>query len=186
MGKQFAQIEEAHRAFISRQHIFFTATAAERTRVNISPRSTEAFRVLDANAVAYLDLTGSGSETTAHLRADGRMTIMFCSFDQAPLILRLYGKGRVLHRSSAEYARVLATEFDGFEPIGARQIVTLNIDLVQSSCGFGVPLFEYQDERPTLERWAEAKGAAGLEVYQREKNRFSIDGLPTGLFTEEV
>jgi hypothetical protein len=167
-----------------RQHLFFTATAANGTRVNISPRSTTCFRILGPNKVAYLDRTGSGNETAAHLRADGRMTIMFCSFDQSPLIMRLYGSGLVLHRGSAEYSLLLESGFDGIEPLGTRQIVTLEIELVQTSCGFGVPFFEYQGERPTIDRWAEAKGAAGLEAYQREQNVLSMDGLPTGLFGE--
>jgi pyridoxamine 5'-phosphate oxidase-like protein len=182
MAKRFAQIEETHRAFISRQHLFFTATAGNGTRVNISPRSTNCFRVLGPNTVAYLDRTGSGNETAAHIHADGRLTIMFCSFEQSPLIMRLYGRGLVVRRGLAEYSRVLESGFDGIEPLGTRQIIKMEIDLVQTSCGYGVPFFEYQGERPAIDRWAEAKGAAGLEAYQREENLVSMDGLPTGLF----
>lgn len=181
MAKQFPHIEPAHRDFIERQKIFFAASAAADGRVNVSPRETGALRVLDANRIAYLDLTGSGSETAAHLRAMGRLTLMFCAFEGPPLILRLYGQGKSLRRGSPDYAALLAAEYGNEEPAGARQIVLLDIDLVQTSCGFGVPLFDYAGERPTLRRWAEAKGEEGLEAYRREKNAHSIDGLPTGL-----
>ena len=166
--------------------MFFTGSAAPGARVNISPRGTEALRVLTPNAVAYLDQTGSGNETAAHLRADGRLTLMFCAFEGPPMILRLYGRGRVLPRGGAEYARLLAAEFGGAEPPGARQIVALDVDLVQTSCGFGVPLFEYGGERASLTRWAEAKGEAWLEAYRREKNARSMDGLPTGFLDEAL
>ena len=185
MAKQFPHITDAHQDFISRQYIFFTASAAEGTRVNLSPRPTNAFRVIGDNAVAYLDRTGSSNETAAHLLADGRLTIMFCAFEGAPLILRLYGRGRVLHRESEAYAALLEDAF-GEEPIGARQIVLLDVDLVQTSCGFGVPLFDYHGERHNLDRWAEAKGEEGLAAYRLEKNARSMDGLPTGLFSEET
>jgi hypothetical protein len=111
---------------------------------------------------------------------------MFCSFEGPPSILRLYGKGKALHRSGDAYAGVLTDAFGGNEPAGARQIILQEVDLVQTSCGFGVPLFDYKDERRTLERWAESKGEAGLEAYRREKNARSLDGLPTGLFSEET
>ncbi len=165
--------------------MFFTASAAADTRVNVSPREAEALRVLDPNAVAYLDLTGSGNETAAHLRADGRLTLMFCAFGGPPLIMRLYGRGRVLRRGGADYARLIAEEFGSVEPPGARQIVRLEVDLVQTSCGFGVPLFDFRGGRETIIRWAEAKGAAGLDAYRREKNMRSMDGLPTGMFEED-
>jgi len=181
MAKQFAMLEAQHRAFIKRQHIFFVASAAPGTRVNLSPRSTHHLRVLGPRSVAYLDLTGSGNETAAHARAGGRMTIMLCEFAGPPLILRLYGQGRVLGRGGAGYQSVLDAAFDGRAPVGARQIVRMDLDLVQTSCGFGVPLFEYRGERDGLLRWAEAKGPDGLEAYQREHNAYSIDGLPTGI-----
>jgi len=181
MAKQFPRIEAAHRDFILRQRVFFTASAAASGRVNVSPKGLDALRVLGENEVAYLDRTGSGNETAAHLRADGRLTLMFCAFEGPPMILRLYGRGRVLRRASPEYSRLLADEFAGEEPVGARQMVALDVDLVQTSCGFGVPLFEYGGERASLTRWAEAKGEAGLEAYRREKNARSMDGLPTGL-----
>ncbi len=181
MGKQFTSIESNHREFILKQHIFFTASAAARGRVNLSPKDAVSLRILSKNRVAYLDLTGSGNETAAHLGADGRLTLMFCAFEGAPTILRLYGRGKVLSRGSAEYRELLASAFDHEESPGARQMVVLDVDRVQTSCGYGVPLFDYAGERPTLRRWAEAKGEAGLEEYRLAKNAFSIDGLPTGI-----
>ena len=181
MAKQYPSILPVHRDFISRQQIFFTGSATAESRVNISPRGTDAFRILDDHRVSYLDLTGSGSETAAHLLADGRLTIMFCAFVGAPSILRLYGAGRSHPRGSQDYQVLLRDRFDDHEPAGARQIILLDIDLVQTSCGFGVPLFEHRGDRDTLHRWAAAKGEDGLLAYRREKNARSMDGLPTGL-----
>jgi len=184
MAKQFPRIEPAHREFLLRQKVFFTASAAADGRVNLSPKGLDALRVLGPDAVCYLDRTGSGNETAAHLRATGRLTIMTCAFEGPPLILRLYGQGRILKRGGAEYAALLEGAFGGEESPGARHIVHLTIDLVQTSCGFGVPIFDYVEERPTLTRWAEAKGEDGLDAYRREKNTSSIDGLPTGLLED--
>ncbi|PZW48774.1 pyridoxamine 5'-phosphate oxidase [Humitalea rosea] len=181
MARQFPALDDQQIAFIGRQHIFFTATATAESRVNISPREGSALRVLDATTVCYLDRTGSGMETAAHLLADGRMTIMFCAVEGAPLILRLYGRGTVLPWGSEAYAALLAARYDGVEPMGARQIVRLDIDLVQTSCGYGVPFFDYAGERDSMDRWARAKGEAGLRAYRAEKNSRSMDGLETGL-----
>ena len=181
MAKMFERVEPAHTAFIQQQHIFFTATAAATGRVNISPRGADAFRVLDPNTVAYLDQTGSGNETAAHLRACGRLTIMFCGFANVPMILRLYGQGRSLWRGSSEYAALLEAAYNGQEPPGARQIIRLDVEMVQTSCGYGVPLFDYKEDRPTLLRWAEGKGEDGVAAYWREKNLRSIDGFETGV-----
>ena len=181
MAKQFTKIEAAQAAFIAAQHIFFTASAAATGRINISPRGADAFRVLNPNAVAYLDETGSGNETAAHLRLSGRLTIMFCGFESVPMILRLYGRGRTLARGTPEYEALLESAFDGHEPPGARQIVHLDVEMVQTSCGYGVPLFDYREDRPTLRRWAEAKGPDGVAAYRYEKNLVSIDGFPTGI-----
>jgi hypothetical protein len=157
MSKKFPAIEPQHRDFIGRQHVFFVASATASGRVNVSPKGLDAFRMIDANKVVYLDRTGSGNETSAHLRADGRLTIMFCAFEGAPLILRLYGRGTAHWRGCEGYRALLTESFASEEPAGARQIVTLDIDLVQTSCGFGVPLFDYREERPSLTRWAEAQ-----------------------------
>ncbi|MFL6426836.1 MAG: pyridoxamine 5'-phosphate oxidase family protein, partial [Acidobacteriaceae bacterium] len=129
---------------------------------------------------------GSGSETAAHLRADGRITLMFCALEEPPSILRLYGRGTSMPRNSGDYTALLASAFDNQEPVGARQIVRIDIELVQTSCGYGVPLFDYVGERATLRRWAEHKGEAGLEEYRRQKNASSIDGHPTGLVEQEA
>jgi hypothetical protein len=131
--------------------------------------------------VAYLDQTGSGNETAAHLRASGRLTIMFCGFENVPLIMRLYGQGRALVRGTPEYAAMLDSAYDNQEPPGARQIICLAVDMVQTSCGYGVPLFDYREERPTLLNWAIAKGEDGLTAYRLEKNARSIDGFETGV-----
>lgn len=182
MAERFPELTEKLIAFIGAQHVFFTASAAEGARINLSPREGAAFRVVDANTVIYLDRTGSGNETAAHLKADGRMTIMMCSFEGAPLILRLFGQGETLHRDSAAYKDLLETHFGGEAPPGARQIIRLNIELAQTSCGFGVPLYDYQEDRRVLERWAIGKKPAGIEAYWQEKNTHSMDGLPTGIF----
>jgi hypothetical protein len=188
MGKQFERIEPAHREFIERQHIFFNASAAPEGRVNVSPRDRAALRILDPNTIVYLDRTGSGNETAAHLLLNNRLTLMFCAFEGKPMILRLYGHGRIVPRPSPEYTTLLASHFDNTEPPGARQLVLLNIDLVQTSCGMNVPFFDHVSERDQLGRWAEAKGEAALNDYRRQKNTFSIDGFPTGLVeqTEET
>jgi hypothetical protein len=184
MGKQFQRIEPAHREFIERQHIFFNASAAPEGRVNVSPRDTAGLRILDPNTALYLDRTGSGNETAAHIRLCNRLTLMFCAFEGTPMILRLYGHARILPRHSADYDTFLATHFNNTEFPGARQMLLLHIDLVQTSCGMSVPFFDYVSERDQLDRWAEAKGEAALEDYRHEKNTRSIDGYPTGMFEE--
>jgi hypothetical protein len=181
MGKSHAEMDAAHRSFVDRQRVFFTGSAAAGGRVNVSPKDGASLRVLSPNRVVYLDQTGSGNETAAHVRAAGRLTLMFCSFEGTPLILRLYGHGRIVRRGGEEYRALLDAEYGGIEPAGARQMVVLEVDRVQTSCGYGVPQFEYAGERRTLLRWAEKKGETGMEEYRRRKNVESIDGLPTGI-----
>lgn len=178
MGQQFQAIEEKHRAFIERQKMFFVASAAPKGRVNVSPKGMDCLRVLGSNEVAYLDCTGSGSETRAHLVTsdDKRLTIMFCAFEGDPVILRLYGQGQSLMRGTSDYAR-LVERFD--EMPGARQIVRLDVDLVQTSCGMGVPLYDYRQDRQSLVQYWVRHGAEGLRKYWGLKNTRSIDGLPT-------
>ncbi len=174
MAKFYPSLSPELSAFIRAQHIFFTASAAPNGRINLSPKGLQSLRVIDAKQVAYLDLTGSGAETAAHIKADGRLTLMFCSFEGAPLILRLYGKGRLVRPQDAQWESLHGL----FPPLpGARQIVILDIESVQTSCGFGVPIYEYQDERSELIHWAVKKGEGGLRLYRDEKNRRSIDGL---------
>ncbi|MGA0600234.1 hypothetical protein ACO2Q3_05955 [Caulobacter sp. KR2-114] len=182
MAKQFTALDATLTAFIGRQHVFFAASAAPGSRVNVSPKDGASFRVLGPNRAAWLDQTGSGNETAAHTLAGGPVTVMFCAFQGPPLILRLYGRARIALRGAPDYARLLAEAFAGEEPPGARQIVVLDFDLVQTSCGYGVPLFDHVGERDNLRRWAEAKGEDGLDDYRREKNAVSLDGLPTGMF----
>lgn len=179
MAEQFASLDDRLTDFIGNQHIFFTATATAESRVNVSPRSTAHFRVFGPNSVGYLDLTGSGSETAAHVAADGRMTIMFCAVADKPMILRLYGRGEIFPHATPDYVNLRDEHFGGTDPAGARQIVRLAVDLVQTSCGYAVPLFDYQGERDILHKWATARGPEGIADYWREKNTHSIDGLPT-------
>lgn len=178
MAKFYSALTEELMDFIHAQHLFFTGTAAADGRINVSPKGLQTLRILDPQRVAYLDLTGSSAETAAHLRADGRLTIMFCSFDDVPLILRLYGTGSLIMPEEEEWTALYSL----FPPIpGARQILVLNIESVQTSCGFGVPRFEFNGERDDLVNWANKKGEAGLRQYRADKNRISIDGLPTGV-----
>lgn len=181
MAKQFPSLTPELKDFIGRQHIFFTASATADSRINLSPKGLDALRVTGDNEVVYLEHTGSGNEAAAHLKADGRLTIMLCAFAGPPMILRLYGRGRVARKGTDEYRRYLASAFAGNEPTGARQIVILDIGLVQTSCGFGVPLHDYKAERPSLTNWADAQGEQGIADYWQKKNRVSIDGLPTGV-----
>jgi hypothetical protein len=185
MAKQFKRLEPEHRDFIARQPMLFTATAAAEGRINLSPKGLNGLRIIHDGAVAYLDLTGSGNETAAHIHHDGRLTLMFCAFEGPPLILRLYGKGRTIARGTPEYVELIAGVFEGREPIGARQIIWLDIEVVQTSCGYGVPLLKHQGERPSFDNWARTKGEDGLKRYRREKNTVSIDGLATGYQPED-
>ena len=182
MARFYPAREDKHRAFIAAQKLFFTATGTADSRLNLSPKGMDSLRVIDAQRVAYLDLTGSGNETAAHLKHDGRMTMMWCSFDADPLILRLYGRGRAVRRQDTEWSALRGH----FPPLpGERQIILLEIESVQTSCGYAVPMYTFNGERDTLARWARKKGAVGLLDYWREKNQVSIDGLPTGLLENE-
>jgi predicted pyridoxine 5'-phosphate oxidase superfamily flavin-nucleotide-binding protein len=182
MAKQFDRMLPEHVTFIQQQRLFFTASAAPDGRVNVSPKGLDTLRVFDETTVAYLDLTGSGNESAAHLRVSPRFTLMFCAFEGAPMILRLYGVGRVLRLGTPEFdAR--AAHFTVLP--GARQIIELQVELVQTSCGFGVPVMTVQEDRTALTRQAEAWGPDGLMDYWQRKNLSSIDGLPTGLLGED-
>lgn len=180
MAEKFDSLSDQHQDFLSRQKIFFAGSAAPTGRVNISPRPTDVFRIIDANRVAYLDYIGSGNETAAHTRLLPRMTIMTCAFEGPPRILRMYGTASTHQTGTAEFATLLAAHYDNTAPRNARQIVVLNIDMVQTSCGYGVPLFDYQADRPNLTRWADAKSDDDLVDYRRVKNTTSIDGFDTG------
>ncbi len=182
MSKFYSKLTTELQEFIAQQKIFFTATAPRVGRINLSPKGIDTFRYIDNTTVAYLDLTGSGNETAAHLHENGRITIMFCSFTKKPLILRLYGQGTVIDLKS-ERASKLRPLFSDFP--GARQIILLNIESAQTSCGYGVPIYEFQEERQTLITWAKNKGEMGIQKYQKQNNLESIDGLPTKLFSDK-
>lgn len=182
MARFYPRLTPQHRDFIAAQKLFFTATSTASSRLNLSPKGMDSLTVLSDTRLAYLDLTGSGNETAAYLKHDGRMTIMWCSFDDAPLILRVYGRGRAVRRQDAEWGELRA-HFPTLP--GERQLIVLDIESVQTSCGYAVPMYIYRGERDTLARWAEKKGAVGLLDYWREKNQVSIDGLPTGLLENE-
>lgn len=182
MAKFYEQLTPELTEFIGRQKIFFVATAPQAGRVNVSPKGMDSLRVLAPKQVAYLDLSGSGAETAAHIRENGRLTLMCCAFEGEPLILRLYGQGEIVRPELPAWAG-LKPLFPDFP--GVRQIILLHVDSVQTSCGAGVPLFDYAGERSQLLEWAQKKGEAGMREYRRQKNRLSIDGLPTGLGDEE-
>ncbi|MEP4553558.1 pyridoxamine 5'-phosphate oxidase family protein [Tateyamaria sp.] len=181
MAKQFETLSETHKDFIKRQHMFFTGSATADSRINISPREIGALRVIDDTTVIYLDRTGSGNETAAHMLADGRMTIMFCAVDGPPLIMRLYGTGKSLGWDTDAFSTLMSEHYEGDVPLGTRQIMLLRIDLVQTSCGYGVPLLDYQGERAAIENWHDNKGPEGIRAYWQAENQTSMDGLPTGL-----
>lgn len=172
----FDRIPEELAAFIAEQPVFFVASApSSGGHVNLSPKGLDTLRIVDPRRVAYLDLTGSGNETSAHLADNGRLTVMFCSFGPKAMILRLYGRGRTLLPGDDGFGELQAL----FPPLpGLRQIIVLDIDRVQTSCGYAVPRLDNPRERDTLIRWAEKKGDEGIADYQREKNAVSIDGLP--------
>ena len=180
MAKLYDAITPDLADFIAKQPLFFVASAplAAEGHVNLSPKGLDCLRVLSARQVAYLDLTGSGNETSAHLAENGRITFLFCAFEGAPQILRLYGQGRVVLPGDGEW-ETLISYFTSLP--GARQIVVAEIERVQTSCGFAVPLMDFVSERDTLIRWAENRGEAAIQRYQEEKNETSIDGLPTPL-----
>lgn len=185
MARQFERIDDKLERFISRQHVFFVASATATSRVNLSPKGLDCLRVLGPNRVIYRDLTGSGNETAAHLAADGRLTLMFCAFEGPPMILRLYGRGRSIFRDEAEYDALIAAHYAGAEHRGARQIVDLAVDLVQTSCGYAVPLMDYSADRDVLDTWFEGRSDEEIRAYRAQKNLASIDGLPTGLRERE-
>jgi hypothetical protein len=177
MGKVRSSLDDAARSFIEAQHVFFVASAPldGGGHVNLSPKGLDTFRILGPTTVAYVDYNGSGVETIAHLKENGRIVLMFCAFQGPPNIFRLYGQGRVVEPQEEEFAG-LAGSFHDCE--SARSIIVVEITRVTDSCGFGVPLFKYEGERQQLQAWARHRGAEGLKAYRQEKNRRSIDGLP--------
>ena len=177
MGRVLDGISDELAAFLEAQPVFFVATAPDDPDglVNCSPKGLDSFRVLDAHTVAYLDLTGSGVETVAHLRDNGRITLMFCAFSGRPDIVRLHGRGRFVAADDPDAAPLLARFPD---LAGARSVIVVDVSRVSSSCGYAVPRMTLDAPRPDLVRWAEKKGPDGLARYRRTKNATSVDGLP--------
>ncbi len=176
MGKQFSELSDKQIKFIGNQKIYFVGTAAATGHVNLSPKGGDSLRVINSTTIAWLNLTGSGNESAAHVIQNPRMTVMFCDFDGAPLILRAYGNARVLHQQDSdwkEYCELFPAS------IATRQIFILDISMVQSSCGMSVPNFDYQGDRNELERWTAKQGDAGIQQYWVNKNQHSIDGFET-------
>lgn len=183
MGQQYAEILPKHREFVEKQKMFFVGTATADSRVNISPKGMDSLRVLSGNQVIWLNVTGSGNETSAHVQRHPRMTLMFCAFEGAPMILRLYGTAQVIHRNDElweEYYSMFA------DSPGARQIFDLRVELVQTSCGMAVPFYDYVGERTMLKEWAQKKGKEGVESYWEKKNQNSIDGIPTHIVDKNI
>jgi len=179
MGKQFSQITPAISKFIESQKIFFVATATNSGRINLSPKGMDSFRILSPNRVMWLNATGSGNETAAHISQNPRITVMFCAFEGKPNILRLYGAAKIYHPRDIEW-----NENIGLFPQlpDARQLIDIDVDLVQTSCGFAVPYMDFKSERNQLNTWAEKKGDDEMRNYWEEKNTKSLDGLETGIF----
>lgn len=177
MGKVYDGIDARNAAFITNQHVFFVATAPNGVdgHVNLSPKGLDSFRILDPHTVAYVDLTGSGVETIAHLRENGRIVIMFCAFEGPPRVLRLHGRGEVVEAGDPAFD-ALSAQFPHY--LSTRAIIRVALERISDSCGYGVPLYRYEGERTQLPAWAEHKGTDGLLTYREEKNSASIDGLP--------
>ncbi|MGB3491112.1 MAG: pyridoxamine 5'-phosphate oxidase family protein [Elainellaceae cyanobacterium] len=179
MAKQFDALTPEHRQFIEAQKIFFVGTATQEGYVNVSPKGQDTLRVIHSNELVWLNLTGSGNETAAHILDTNRMTLMWCAFEGPPEILRLYGTATLIHPRDSDWQHCASLIP---APPGARQYFRVHVHLVQTSCGFSVPCFEYKGDRQTLNQWAEKKGDAGIADYWAEKNVTSMNGLPTQIF----
>jgi len=178
VAERFEKLDDKLKAFINEQHMYFIGTAGVEGYVNVSPKGMDSFRIIDDGTVAWLNLTGSGNETAAHVLENGRMTIMFCSFDKQPLIMRLYGQATTIHPRDARWAQLYAL-FPGYT--GARQVFLLALDFVQTSCGYAVPYYQFKAERPTLTKWADSRGKSGIKDYWAEKNAKSLNDKDTGI-----
>jgi hypothetical protein len=181
MGNKLEIITPKLKTFIQNQKIFFVGTAAAEGKINVSPKGTDSFRVIDEKKIVWLNLTGSGNETAAHLLKNNRMTIMFCAFEGAPMILRLYGEAKIYHQRDLEF-HAFSKLFK--QNVGARQIIEMEVNLVQTSCGFGVPLMDFKEARTQLDTWAEDLGKEKIETYWKNKNTVSLDGFETHILDE--
>ena len=183
MGQRYAEISDKLKQFIAEQKIFFVGTATADSKVNVSPKGMDSLRVTDKNRVVWLNVTGSGNETAAHVQENPRMTLMFAAFEGNPMILRLYGTARVVHQNDPEWQHLIEL----FDPIpGARQIFDLTVELVQTSCGMAVPYYNFVEERDQLSTWVSKKSNMELHEYWRKKNETSLDGKPTHIIDKNV
>jgi len=176
MSKFYIKLTTKLQKFIEAQKIFFVATAPIAGRINLSPKGMDSFKVINENRVLWLNVTGSGNETAAHLLENKRITIMFCSFEKVPNILRLYGKGKEIKPNDENWNEVVSI-FP--ETPGTRQIFDITIESAQTSCGMSIPFYEFKGERNDLNDWAENQGEENIKQYWEDKNQTSIDGLPT-------
>ena len=176
MAERFNELSDSLQEFIAAQKLFFVATAAREGSINLSPKGYDSLRILNKNELLWLNLTGSGNETAAHLLDLNRMTLMFCAFEGLPRILRLYGTAEAIHPGNDQWQEWLGL-FDN--PAGARQLFHMQVELVQTSCGYAVPFMDFLSERHTLNQWTDKKGEDGIKSYWSEQNSISLDGKPT-------
>ena len=183
MGQQYAEILDRHRDFIENQKIFFVGTATADSRVSVSPKGMDSFRVLGKNRVIWLNVTGSGNETAAHVQINPRMTIMFAAFEGKPMIMRLYGQAKVIHKNDDEWDEL----YKLFKPLpGARQIFDVQVDMLQTSCGMAVPFLDYVEEREQLNAHFTKRGEDATKAYWAQKNQQTIDGIPTHIVEKNL
>jgi hypothetical protein len=178
MAKKYDHLPERQQKFIKEQKLFFVATATTDSKINLSPKGMDSLRILDDKRIIWLNLTGSGNETATHLLENDRITLMFCAFEGSPMILRVYGKARSYHPRDETYHELISL----FPTIaGARQIIDIDVELVQTSCGTAVPYYKFKEDRMQLKEWAEDKSKEDFEAYWEERNTKSLDGKPTGI-----
>ena len=183
MSKKFNELSQRHIEFIQSQKIYFVGTAASNGTVNISPKGFNSLKVVSPTRVLWLNVTGSGNETSAHVQLNPRMTIMFTSFEGPPVTLRMYGHATVIHRLDSQWDDL----YKNFDPsVGARQIFDMRIDLVQTSCGMSIPYFDYQGEREAQIKWAIKKGDVGIKQFWADENQISVDGFPTNILEKNT
>jgi hypothetical protein len=178
MAQKYSKLNEKFKSFIQQQQMYFIGTADKQGRVNISPKGLDSFKIINDTQVMWLNLTGSGNETAAHVLSSSRMTILFMAFEDRPMILRLYGQAQVIHMQDKQWS-TLYSQFEDF--MGARQIFVLDIDTIISSCGMAVPIYEFKQQRDELLKSAERKGIEKIKSYWLKKNQLSIDGKVTNI-----
>lgn len=183
MAVKFTQINKEHKAFIEKQKMFVIGSAGAEGFINVSPKGMDTFKIIDENTVIWLNHTGSGNETSAHVQENGRMTVMFNSFDKAPLILKLYGTATVIHEKETRWQE-MTEHFEEF--VGTRQFFELKVELVLTSCGFGAPQYKYIGERNKLQKWANSKGREGMKAYWSEKNIETLNGVKTNVMERSL